>query len=77
MPGSSPGMTPLCVAMLSKSLIGQTIELAALDIAFDLLIEALRLKFLEPRAKAIELARSEFSDRLLDIFKLDHIANIA
>lgn len=57
--------------------ICESIELAAPCIAFDLFIEACRVKGVEPCTKARQLVRGEALDSLFDVFNCAHSGMVA
>ena len=66
------GVIDLQDVMDALSAQPMAIELAALGVALDLLVETRGLEFLEPRPKARELVGRELGDGLFDVFKLGH-----
>ena len=63
--------------ILGDRFLGQTVELSASRVALDNCIETSGLKFLKPRAKAVQFSRAEMGDGFLDVFHSGHATSIA
>ena len=63
------------LAKLGKRLIGKPVELAALGIPSDLVVETGGVEFLEPSAESRKLVSAQTRHRSFDPFHLGHNAN--
>src|SRR5207302_3192544 len=65
------------LAELGKRLGGKLVELAAIRIPFDLLVEAGGIEFIEPGAKFREVLSAQKGNCPLDFFEFTHFGKIA